>query len=140
MPKAPPVPITVCCMMKLESVNLSIEPTVLIEALREKLAKRLRKKGFAMDQVPQTADPTLLVHLVSIDEGSRLMRYIMPFVSPAVMVVEGRVKGAGPEPRKFRHVQKAQVGFLGGSTLGMMKVNADRLAARIVKEVRKALK
>lgn len=138
MPKAPPVPLAVCCMMKLRSSSVSVEPTSLVDILREKLQKRLLKKGYAMNLVPQNADPTLLVHLVRLDEGSRMMRYIMPFVSPAIMEVEGRV--ATPNARQFKFVQKAQVGLFGGSTMGMMTVNADRLATKIAKEVVKAHK
>jgi hypothetical protein len=140
MPKAPPATITVCCMLKIESSNLSFEPTELILQLREKLEKRLLKKGFATQWVPQTEEPTLLVHLVRIDEGSRLLRYIAPFISPAVMEVEGRVKGTDPLARTFHYVQKAQVGLLGGSAKSMMKANVDRLAVKIVKDVVKALR
>lgn len=66
------------------------------------------------------------------------MRYIIPFVSPAIMEVEGRV--ATPNARQLKFVQKAQVGLFGGSTVGMMTVNADRLATKIAKEVVKAHK
>jgi hypothetical protein len=139
MPKAPPVPITVCCMMKLEASNLSYEPSELISQLREKLQKRLLKKGFAPEWVPATEDPTLLVRMVRIDEGSQVMRYIMPFIAPAVLEVEGRVNGTADAPRAFRYVQKAQVGLFGGSARSMMNVNADRVSAKIVKDVLKAI-
>jgi hypothetical protein len=140
MAKAPPVPITVCCMMKLASTKLSFEPTEIIVLIREKLEKRLLKKGFAVRWAPQTEDPTLLVHLVRIDEGSQLLRYIVPFIAPAVIEVEGRVKRPDAMADSFRYVQKAQVGLLGGAARGMMKVNADRVSAKITKNVVKALR
>jgi hypothetical protein len=36
-------------------------------------------------------------------------------------------------------VQKAQVGLFGGSARSMMNVNADRVSAKIVKDVLKAI-
>ena len=140
MAKTPPVPITVCCMMKLEATKLSFEPTELIVKLREKLQKRLLKKGYEMQHVAQSAEPTLLVQMVRLDEGSQLMRYLLPFISPAVMEVRGHVNGLGSEARAFSYVQKAQMGLFGGSPKSMMEINADRVAAKIVKDVLKAFK
>ena len=135
MPKEPPVQITVCCMMKLESSNLSYEPTELITYLRERLEKRLLKKGFAIQWVPQTQNPALLVHMVRLDEGNQALRYLLPFISPAVLEVQGRVTAPNTTPRQFIYAQKAHFGLFGGTPRNMMKLNADRVSAKVAKEV-----
>jgi hypothetical protein len=135
MAQGAPVPITVCCMMKLTSSNLSYEPSELIMQLRERLEKRLTKKGFTVQWVPATQNPTLLVQLTRLDEGSQALRYLLPFISPAVMDVEGRININGAQAHPFQYTQRAQFGLFGGTARSMMNNNADRLAVKIVKDV-----
>jgi hypothetical protein len=135
MTTGPAVTHTVCCMMKLSASNLSYEPSELIMTLREKLEKRLTKKGFTVQWVPATQNPSLLVQMTRPDEGSQAQRYLLPFISPAVMDVEGRISLNGAQPQPFQHSQRAHFGLFGGTARSMMTNNADRIAAKIVKQV-----
>jgi hypothetical protein len=130
--------ITSCCTLKGASTTLSFEPSEVIEELKKTLEKRLMKKGIALRWTDESGTPELLVRVVQIDQGNQFLRYLLPFLSPTVLEVEGQVTVPGSDPRPFHYVQKAQMGLFGGSARGMLKVCADRVAGKIAGDALKA--
>jgi hypothetical protein len=126
------------CTLHGATITLSFGPVEVIERLREKLEKRLGKKGITLYWTNESDSPEIAIRIVKIDEGSQLLRYILPFIAPAVLEVEGRVAIAGSSPRRFHYTQKAQLGLFGGSARGMLNVCADRVSGKIAKDVLKA--
>jgi len=126
------------CTLHGATVTLSFGPVEVIQRLRENLEKKLRKKGITLYWTNEVDSPEIAIRIVKIDEGSQLLRYLLPFIAPAVLEVEGRVAIAGSSPRQFHYTQKAQLGLFGGSARGMLNLCADRVGGKIAKDVLKA--
>lgn len=131
--------ITSSCTLKGAATTLSFDPSEVVEELRTTLEKKLLKKHIALRWTDEAATPEVLVRVVEIDQGNQFLRYLLPFIAPAVLEVEGQVAVTGSGPRPFHYVQKAQIGLFGGSAKGMLKNCAERVAGKIAGEVLEAL-
>jgi hypothetical protein len=130
--------VTACCTIRGAEIVLSFGAADVIERLRRKLEKALGKKGLNLAWTDELDSPDVVIRFLRIDEGSQLLRYLMPFLGPAVLEVEGQAAIDGSGPRRFHYTQKAQFGIFGGSAKGMLNVCADRVAGKIAKEILKA--
>jgi hypothetical protein len=119
-------------------IVMSFDAGDVTQRIKTKLAKKLGKKGVALYWTHETDSPEIVIRVLRIDQGNQLVRYLCPFIAPAVVEVEGRAAIGGAAPRRFRCVQKAQIGFFGGSARGMLNFCADRVGGKIAKEILKA--
>jgi hypothetical protein len=126
------------CTLRGADVNLSFGAAEVIERLRERLEKRLRKKKVALFWSNETASPEISIRIVRIDEGSQVMRYFIPFAAPAILEVAGRIAIPGSASQQFHYTRKAHFGLFGGSPRAMLNICADRMSAKIAKDVLKA--
>ncbi len=131
--------ITSSCTLKGAATTLSFDPSEVVEELKKTLEKKLMKKRVALRWTDESVTSEVLVRVVEIDQGNQFLRYLLPFIAPALLEVEGQVAVTGSSPRPFHYVQKAQVGLFGGSAKGMLKTCAERVAGKIAGEVLGAL-
>jgi hypothetical protein len=139
MGKEPDTKITSCCSVNGATTTVPFQPSDIANRLKQSLEKNLAKKGVALNWIDESNSPQVLVRIIEIDQGNQLLRYLLPFISPAVLEVEGEVAVPGSDRRSFHYVQKTQVGLFGGSGKGMLTVCADRVSGKIAKDVLKAL-
>ncbi len=140
MARKPDTTITSCCTLKGAATTLSIDPAEVVGQLKKTLEKKVLKKGVAVRWTDESGNPDVLIRVVEINQGNQFLRYLLPFISPAYIEVEGQVAATGFTSRPFHYVQKAQVGLFGGSARGMLKVCADRVSGKIAADILKALK
>ena len=110
-----------------------------LDLAHETLEKRLGKKGIGVNWSETAESADVSVRFVEIDKGNQFLRYMLPFIAPAVVEVEGHVSPGGSSGRPFHFVQKAQVGILGGGAKSMLTVCASAAADKISKEILKVV-
>jgi hypothetical protein len=140
MSRAETKPITACCTDSGAALKLSFGAAEITGEIRAGLDKRLPKKGVSPRWVQETENPELLVRVVSIDQGNQFLRWLLPFIAPATLEVEGHVSVGDAAPRDFHYTQRAQMGLLGGAAKGMLKVCAQRVADKITGDVSRQMK
>ena len=128
-------PLTAHCALGGAALSVTFDASAIELKLSQELEKRLGKKGIQLvwQNSPETAE--LRVRFVELDQGNRFLRYMLPFISPAVAIVEGELAAAGSAPVPFNFTRKAQFGLFGGSAQGMLQACAVSLAADIAKGV-----
>jgi len=124
-----------CCILKGAALTLSFDASIVVQELKTALDKKLLKKGIALLWTEETDSPELLIRVIEINQGNQFLRWLLPFIAPAMLEVEGQVAVSGARPQPFCYVQKAQIGIAGGSGKGMLKVCAQRAADKIMKDV-----
>jgi hypothetical protein len=127
------------CSLGGAAVNVSFDASDIVEKLRSTLQTRLGKKGIMLDWQDAPEQAQLRIRVVQVDQGNQLLRYLLPFLAPAVLELEGELVLAGLQPVPLHYVKRAQVGLFGGSGKGMLKVCADRLAKALAKDVLNAI-
>ena len=132
--------ITAWCSDSGAALTLSFDAAQITAEMRTKIEQRLLKKGVAVRWNNQEAGSELAIRVVAINEGNQFLRWLLPFFSPALLEVEGQIGISGSSPKQFHYTQRAHVGLFGGSAKGMLKVNAQRVAAKIAGDVLKSLK
>jgi hypothetical protein len=132
--------IAACCSDSGAALKLSFDAADITAQIRTSLEKRLLKKGVAVRWTEQATDSELLIRVVEMHQGNRFLRYMLPFIAPAVLEVEGQITPGGSSPQQFHYVQRAQMGLFGGSAKGMLKVCAQRVANKIAGDVLRSLK
>ena len=100
------------------ALTVSFDATQITEELKTNVEKRLLKKGVAVRWNNQEAASDLVIRVVAMDQGNQFLRWLLPFIAPAVLEVEGQVGLDGSAPRPFHYNQRAQMGLLGGSGAG----------------------
>ena len=139
MPREITQTITVYCSTEGAAITVSFDAEDIVAALKKRLEKRLGKKGIGVNWSETAESSDVSVRFVEIDQGNQFLRWMLPFLAPAVVEVEGHVSPGGSSPRSFHFVQKAQVGLLGGGAKSMLTVCASRVADKISTEVLKAV-
>jgi len=92
-------------------------------------AKRTRK-------LPLTQPVTVEGNFVRLDAGSRLLRYLIPFIAgQAVLEVEAKATIDGRPLLDFHHVFKYSIGLFGGSSKSFLTCGAGDAASQIVKQI-----
>jgi hypothetical protein len=131
--------ITACCLDSGAATKVSFDAAEITAELKTNLEKRLLDKGVAVRWSDQATSPQLLIRVVEIDQGNRFLRYLLPFIAPAVLEVEGQMAAGGSNPQELHYVQRGQVGLFGGSARGMLRVCAQRVAKKIASDVLQGL-
>jgi hypothetical protein len=49
----------------------------------------MRKLGIGLDWVSASERPDVTIRIIEVSGGSQLLRYILPFISPAKVEIEG---------------------------------------------------
>ena len=111
----------------------------ILQDLKAEIEKRLGKKGVTVEWLDATQAPELAMNLVRIDEGNQMLRYMVPFLAPAVVAIEGQVTVDSREPREFQCTRRAHFGLFGGQAKAMLHVCNVQIAKDIAKAVTKAL-
>lgn len=127
--------ITGDCSLDGAALNLSFNASEIVDHLRNELEGRLTKKGITVCWENNSPAPQLKIQVVQVDEGNQFVRWLIPFIAPAVLEVKGEVSVNGARVRAFHHIQRAQIGLLGGSARHMLEVCSGRLARNIAREV-----
>ena len=104
-----------CCTLQGATVSLSFDAADVAQQLRTNLEKRLGKKGITLYWTNEMNSPEIVIRVVRIDQGNQFLRYMLPFIAPAILEVEGKIAIDGSGPKKFHYTQKAQIGLFGGS-------------------------
>ena len=130
--------ITSCCSANGAALNLSFDASEILEQMTKRLENRLLKKGNALQWVEDAGAAQLAIRVVEIDQGNQFLRWLLPFIAPAVVEVEGEIRTGGAQPQSFHYVQRAQMGLFGGAARGMLKICATRVADRIASDVVRA--
>jgi hypothetical protein len=124
-----------CCTLKDTGSALPFDSFDVVEWVKGMMEKKLLKKGIALRWTNAWDSPELVVNLVEIDPGNQALRWLVPFVSPAVLEVEGKITFSGSPPQPFHYVQKVHFGLFGGTPKSMLKVCADRITKKIIQFV-----
>jgi hypothetical protein len=132
--------ITACCSDSGAALKVSFDAATITAAVRKNLQGRLLKKGIDVQWSEQESNPELLIRIVEMNQGNQFLRYLLPFIAPARLEVEGQVALAGSMPEQIHYVQRAQVGLFGGSGQSMLKTCAERVAKNIASDVLRHLK
>ncbi len=126
--------ITACFSSQGGVMKVNIQPQDVISPLCENISKRLSKKGVGVQWGPETPTTILVLRVVVMDQGNQLLRYLLPFISPAVLEVEGHIRVGNGAPKPIHVVKKAHFGLFGGSPVGMLKTCGSQIAAKVAKE------
>ena len=126
--------ITFCCTDRQAAKNITFASSEITKAIAMRLEKRLLKKDIALSWVDESESPQMLIRVLEIDKGNQFLRWLLPFIAPANLSVDGYLAIENYEPMQFQHSQKGQVGLLGGSSRGLLKACAQRIADKIVKD------
>lgn len=127
------------CTLDGATLKTTLDGSEIATPLKEQLAKRLQKRqaGIAWGDGPDQCD--FRIRFIEVEQGNQLLRYILPFIAPAAIEVEGEVLGTAQGPKAFHYRQRAQVGLFGGSAKSMLKGCAIRLADKIAKDIQRGL-
>lgn len=121
------------------ALTVSFDAAQITSEMKKNIEKRLLKKGVTLRWNDEEAGSDLVVRVVAMDQGNQFLRWLLPFIAPAVLEVEGQVGLDGSAPKPFHYNQRAQMGLLGGSAQGMLKVNAQRVGHKIADDVLRSM-
>lgn len=131
--------LTAHCSIREAEVKLGGPKAEILQDLKVEIEKRLGKKGITVQWLDATQSPELAMSLLRIDEGNQLLRYLVPFLAPAIVEIEGQVRVDSQEPREFRSTRRANFGLFGGSPKGMLHACNVQVAKDVSNAVTKAL-
>ncbi len=126
--------ISAFCTDEGAELKTSFDASEITTELRSRLEKALSKKNAAVRWVDE-GTTELAIRIVAIDQGNQFLRYLLPFIAPAILEIEGELALGAGAPRQFHHTGKEQMGVLGGTARGMLKTAAGRMASRITKDI-----
>ena len=122
-------------------VKAKFETTDITNLFQETLKQRLEKKGLSMQQSDAGVQIVLRGRVVNIDEGNRWLRYLLTFLGgKTVFEAEGEIIINGVTSGEFHSIKKSGIGVFGGSSQGLLKVNAKAAAKEITNQVVNTLK
>ena len=122
------------------ALKVSFDATEITSEMKTYLEKRLLKKGVGVRWGEPSSSQELSLRVVEMNQGNQFLRYLLPFIAPAVLEVEGKMAVIGSTPQELHYVQRAQMGLFGGSSKGMLKVCAQRVADKVAHEVVRSLR
>ena len=131
------IPRTLICGCSVEgaAVNYDGDLGKLANRLLKDLTGKLEKKGVDLEYASAWEDAELQIRFVQVEQGSQLLRYMLPFAAPAFMEIQADLaSGEGP-PFSKRYYHEAQGGLFGGSASGMLGKCVDRIASRIADDL-----
>ena len=102
--------------------------------MRDRIAKQLGKQGYRISW--GTANDSAVILTVAMEPGNQFMRWLLPFSSPAVVNIQGRIN-VPLSQQTFTAKGSAHFGLFGGSPTGMLKVAGGVAAGSIAKQILK---
>jgi hypothetical protein len=112
----------------------SFDPMALLNHFKARLEKKLTKKGRQIFWIQDT--PQISIGLF-FEPGNQLLRYLVPFISPAVCNAQAVWQTAPGRVERLDARGAAHFGLFGGSAQGMLKVAATVAADRMAKQLLK---
>jgi len=105
----------------------------------EGFAKKLKKQfNVQLAPAPQPGAPCAVVNVLSMDEGNRLLRYLLGiFAGHTIFEIEGEVISASGERKPFREKHRGMMGLFGGDSLGMLRQGGSYLGKKVGKMIQK---
>lgn len=125
-----------CCVLEGAAVNFDGDLEKLGRRFLNKLAAKLQRTRVYLEYVPEWDDASLRIRFVQVEQGNRLLRYLVPFIAPAFVEIEVELVGADGAPLSGHYRQSAHIGVFGGSSAGMLGVCVDRIAVRLADNLR----
>lgn len=119
------------CSLDGAVLNVGFDASQISSKLQAEIEKKLMKKGIRIAWNGDSTGANLKIRFVEMDQGNQFLRWLLPFISPAVMELEGEFALAGAEPVPFHCKKKAHIGVFGGSGQGMLTSCAAGLAGDI---------
>src|SRR5437588_9366516 len=101
-------------------VETDLDPAEVASQLESVLAKKLGQKGIDVSWQCQETNCELRIRIKRIDQGSQLLRYLLPFLAPAIVEIEGSLTLPGRDEKSLHFIENAQFGLLGGSSSSMI--------------------
>ena len=131
--------VTAYCSAEGAAVTVPSDADDVVQAFKEGLATRLRKKGVNLIWSDKAEGAALTIRIVQVDRGNQFLRWFLPFLAPAVVEAEAQIAIPGAPDRPFHDVQKAHFAIFGGSAKYMLKVCAGRLAGNLAGTILRAV-
>ncbi|MBN1163308.1 MAG: DUF4410 domain-containing protein [Candidatus Krumholzibacteriota bacterium] len=128
------------CASEGAAVRLSFDESEVVESLKEMLERKAARRGIELQWTEQEEASRVNIRIIEVDQGNQFLRYLIPFVAPAVLEVEGEIGLDGDDPRSFHYVQRAQIGVFGGGARQMIGRCMTRVAHNIAQDIERAVR
>ncbi len=126
------------------TIKFGGDATGVVRAFQDELGRRLQRKGLVVltpGVDPHNAHVRITARVVRIDEGNRLLRYLLTFLAGhAVFEVEAHVALMGTLLVGYHHASRQGVGIFGGASEVLLVAAATASAGRLAGQVLRALK
>ena len=136
-PDKPPCYLTI----RADHVNLtaSFDTSPVLVSFVEGFAKKLKKQfNVQLAPAPQPGAPCAVVNVLSMDEGNRMLRYLLGiFAGHTIFEIEGEIISASGQRVPFKHKNRGMMGLLGGDSLGMLRQGGNYLGKKVGKALGK---
>ncbi|HEV8604111.1 MAG TPA: hypothetical protein VGQ99_02020 [Tepidisphaeraceae bacterium] len=129
-----------CLVIRADRVVLkaTFDTSPVLISFVEGFAKKLRKQfNVQLVLAPQPGAPCAVVNVLTMDEGNRMLRYMLLFAGHTIFEIEGEVISPAGERTPFRHKHRGVVGLFGGDSLGMMRGGGIYLGKKVAKMIEK---
>jgi len=135
-PDKPPCFLTI----RADRVNLkaTFDTSAVLISFVEGFAKKLKKQfNVQMAAGPQAGAASVVVNVLTMDEGNRMLRYLLLFAGHTIFEIEGEVISSSGQRAPFRHKNRGVMGLFGGDSLAMMRMGGRALGKKVAKMVGK---
>ncbi len=129
-----------CLVIRADRVVLkaTFDASPVLISFVEGFAKKLRKQfNVQITSAPQPGAPCAVVNVLTMDEGNRMLRYLLLFLGHTIFEIEGEVISPAGERAPFRHKHRGVVGLFGGDSLAMMRGGGIYLGKKVAKMIAK---
>jgi len=136
-PDKPPCYLTI----RADHVNLmaKFDTSPVLISFVEGFAKKLKKQfNVQLVPAPQPGAPSAVVNVLTIDEGNRMLRYLLGiFAGHTIFEIEGEVISSSGQRVPFKHKNRGMMGMFGGDSLGMLRQGGMYLGKKVGKAMGK---
>ena len=121
------------------SLTASFDTSPVLVSFVEGFAKKLKKQfNVQLAAAPQPGAPSAVVNVLKMDEGNRLLRYLLGiFAGHTIFEIEGEVISSSGQRTPFRHKHRGMMGLFGGDSLGMLRQGGVYLGKKVAKALAK---
>jgi hypothetical protein len=125
------------------SVHADFPTQGILEAFVEGFAMKMREKfNVRCGMAPQAEAPNVFVRVIRIDEGSRFLRYMLPFIGVFIggattFEVDGHFLKPQGMKQKFHHKLRGYWGLFGGCSKALLARAGRSAGARTAKAFQK---
>ena len=125
-------------------VKINFDANIIVNILQEELSRLLRKKrGLVELASPNKGqyDMRICGRFTQIDEGSRILRYLLTFFAGKTIVeVEGSFFIGDTHKEDLYAISKQAIGLFGGNSQSLLMASTRIIARKLSKQILKALK